>query len=139
MIAVLATAIAALLEASEASGAGAGVARFDGLWTTTVSCPAASDAMGYSFEVPTEVKAGVLHGERLQPGQAGHLLIDGQIRNDGHAELYAKGMVGAAQFAVGQRPKGTDYGYHVVAQFKESQGTGSRVEGRRCDLVFARR
>jgi hypothetical protein len=113
--------------------------RFDGAWTATVSCPAAAGAMGYSFEVPTQVKAGVLHGERMAAAEPGHLELDGQIGADGHARLYAKGLVGAAPFAVGQRPRGTDYGYHVEATFEDAKGGGARVEGRRCDLTFVRR
>jgi len=114
-------------------------ARFDGDWTTTVSCPDSDGALGYVFDVPTLVKAGVLHGERMKPGEAGYLVLDGQIGADGHAELIAKGLVGAAPFAVGARPAGTGYGYHVTAQFDGAHGTGSRVEGRRCDLTFVRR
>jgi len=116
-----------------------GVARFDGDWTATVSCPDANGALGYSFEAPTRIKDGVLHGERLHPGEPGWLVLDGQIQADGQARLYAKGLVGAAPFAVGQRPKGTDYGYHVVARFEDGKGSGARVEGRRCDLEFIRR
>ena len=116
-----------------------GTARFDGDWSTTVSCPDSQGALGYTFDVPTRIKDGVLHGERLHPGEPGWLLLDGQIQADGQAKLYAKGLVGAAPFAVGQRPKGTDYGYHVVARFEDARGSGSRVEGRRCDLAFVRR
>ncbi len=115
------------------------VGLFDGTWMTTISCPDAAGAMGFSFEVPTQVENSVLHGERLKEGQPGRLVLDGQIQPNGHAELYAKGLVGAPQFAVGQRPKGTDYGYHVIAQFDRLKGTGTRVEGRHCDLTFVKR
>jgi len=115
-----------------------GVTRFDGAWTTTVSCPDSNGALGYSFEAPTQIKNGVLHGERMRPGEPGWLVLDGQIGPDGQAKLYAKGLVGAAPFAVGQRPKGTDYGYHVVARFEDARGSGTRVEGRHCELEFVR-
>ena len=36
--------------------------RFDGMWQTTVSCPAARDALGYSFRFVSTVKDGVFHG-----------------------------------------------------------------------------
>ena len=36
--------------------------RFDGKWLTTVSCPAARDALGFSYQLVSTVKDGVLHG-----------------------------------------------------------------------------
>jgi hypothetical protein len=85
------------------------------------------------------VRRGVLHGERLHAGEPGWLVIDGLIGDDGVARFYAKGLVGAAPFAVGQRPKGTPFGYHVDAHFTHDHGAGKRVEGRPCDLDFLRR
>ncbi len=113
--------------------------RFDGDWSTRISCPNAQDALGYSIEVPTRVSGGVLHGERERAGQPGYVVIDGKIGGDGKADLYVNGLVGAAPYAVGQRPAGTDYGYHVAAQFQAASASGKRVEGRPCDLKFDRR
>ena len=53
--------------------------------------------------------------------------------------LYVDGIVGAAPFAVGQRPSGTSYGYHVNTHFDGNQGSGTRVEGRPCTVVFAKK
>jgi len=129
----------ALLPAAAVAGPGDDPARFDGAWTATVTCPNASGALGYAFDVPSQVKAGVYHGERLGAGEPGWLTLDGRIETDGKAMLHAKGLVGASPMAVGQRPRGTDYGYDVAAQFDGSHGSGSRVEGRRCDLTFVRK
>jgi hypothetical protein len=41
--------------------------------------------------------------------------------------------------AVGHRPPGTQYGYHVDVQFTENSGKGHRVEGRPCTLSFAKK
>ena len=112
---------------------------FDGAWITTVTCPNGEGALGYSFDVPTQVKNGVLHGERMSPGQPGYLVIDGPIAPDGGAKLYAKGLVGASEVAIGHAPVGTDYGYDVNAHFSGGQGSGTRVEGRPCTLAFERR
>jgi hypothetical protein len=112
---------------------------FDGVWDTIVSCVNASGALGYSFEFPSTVKQGVLHGEKGTPGEPGWLKLDGKIAADGAADLYASGLVGAAPFAVGQRPAGTAYGYHVDARFSATSGTGHRVEGRPCTLTFTRK
>jgi len=130
--------VAAILPAIAWADPPGGVARFDGDWSATVSCPDSNGALGYSFGVPTRIKDGALHGERMHPGEPGWLLLDGQVQPDGQAKLYAKGLVGAAPFAVGQRPKGTGYGYHVVARFEDGRGSGTRVEGRHCDLEFVR-
>jgi hypothetical protein len=112
--------------------------RFDGAWVTTVSCANAAGALGYSFEVPTKIKDSLLHGERMHAGEPGWMVLDGQIQPDGQARLTAKGLVGASAAAVGARPKGSDYGYHVDAKFEDARGTGVRIEGRHCDLSFVR-
>jgi hypothetical protein len=114
-------------------------APFDGIWTTILSCPNSNGALGYSFEFPSNVTEGVLHGEKGTKGEPGWLELDGHIRPDGQADLYVNGRVGAAPFAVGQRPAGTVYGYHVDARFSGDQGSGHRVEGRPCTVSFSRR
>jgi hypothetical protein len=113
--------------------------RFDGLWDTIVSCENTSGALGYSFEFVSTVKQGVLHGEKGKPGEPGWLKLDGTITTDGVADLYASGLVGAAPYAVGQRPAGSAYGYHVDARFSGTKGSGHRVEGRPCTVSFTRK
>jgi hypothetical protein len=135
--AVIGTAMAAMMLLSTARS-DSNSRRFDGIWTTILSCSNSNGALGYSFEFPSTVKDGVLHAEKGTREQPGWLQLDGRILDDGSADLYAKGIVGAAQFAVGQRPAGTEYGYHVAAQFSESSATGHRVEGRPCRVTFSR-
>jgi hypothetical protein len=113
--------------------------RFDGEWDTILSCPNANGALGYSFEFPSLIKDGVLHGEKGVKGEAGWLQIDGPISADGTGSIYASGLVGAAEMAVGHRPPGTQYGYHVDVQFTDSSGKGRRVEGRPCTVSFAKK
>jgi hypothetical protein len=114
-------------------------ARFDGVWNTTVSCSNTAGALGYSFQFLSTVKDGVLHGEKGAQGKPGWLQLDGNIRPDGTAKIYAKGLVGAQEYAVGQRPAGTLYGYHVVGKFSDKEGSGKRVEGRPCDVTFVKK
>lgn len=111
---------------------------FDGTWDTVLSCENASGAMGYSFRFPSIVKGDVLHGEKGDKGKPGWLQLDGKIASDGAADLYADGLVGAKEFAVGRRPAGTRYGYHIDAKFTGDSGTGKRVEGRPCSVTFSR-
>jgi hypothetical protein len=111
---------------------------FDGAWNTTLSCSNYGGALGYSFHFPATVKDGVLHGEKGTKGHAGWLQIDGTIAPDGAAKLYADGLVGASEAAVGARPAGTQYGYHIEAKFTDDSGKGKRVEGRPCEVVFTR-
>lgn len=110
--------------------------RFDGTWSAVLACSNTNGALGYSFKMPATVKDGVLHAEKGTKGQAGWLQIDGKIAVDGTAKLYASGLVGASEFAVGQRPAGTEYGYHIDSKFTELEGKGKRVEGRPCEVVF---
>ena len=124
---------------TSAARANDGNSRFDGVWDTILSCANTDGALGYSFKFPSTVKDGVLHGEKGVKNQPGWLQIDGEIKADGAADLYADGIVGAAPFAVGQRPKGTPYNYHIDAKFSGASGTGHRVEGRSCNMTFAKK
>lgn len=112
--------------------------QFDGFWQTTLSCANSHGALGYSFRFPSTVKNGVLHGEKGTPHEAGWLQIDGSLNSDGVADLYVEGLVGASAAAVGQRPAGTAYGYHVEARFSSDRAEGHRIEGRPCSVIFTR-
>jgi hypothetical protein len=112
--------------------------QFDGLWQTTLSCENSNRALGYSFRFASTIKNGVLHGEKGTAHEAGWLQIDGSLASDGAADLYVNGLVGASAAAVGQRPAGTAYGYHVAARFSADRAEGHRVEGRPCTVIFTR-
>jgi hypothetical protein len=114
-------------------------ARFDGVWDTILSCPNSNGALGYAFEFDSLVKNGLLHAEKGKRDAPGYLRIDGQILSDGSADLFASGTVGASAMAVGQRPSGTPYAYHIAAKFSASSGSGQRVEGRPCTVRFKRK
>jgi hypothetical protein len=112
--------------------------RFDGEWDTILSCPNSNGALGYSFKFVSTVRNGLLHGEKGRRDEAGWLQLDGKILDDGSADLYVDGLVGAAPYAVGQRPAGSKYGYHVTSKFTDQAGSGTRVEGRPCTVTFNR-
>jgi hypothetical protein len=113
--------------------------RFDGTWDTTVSCSNTAGALGYSYQFTSTVKDGVLHGEKGDKGKPGWFQLDGKILPDGTMKLYAKGLVGAEGVAIGHRPRGSAFGYHVEGKFSEKDGSGKRVEGRPCEVEFAKK
>jgi hypothetical protein len=135
---VLLSALLCLL-AIRAGQAADSAERFDGEWNTVLTCPNSNGALGYSFEFPSLIKHGVLHAEKGVKGQPGWLQLDGPISPDGTGNLYASGLVGAAEMTVGHRPPGTQYGYHVDVQFTDNSGKGQRVEGRPCAITFAKK
>jgi hypothetical protein len=111
---------------------------FDGTWDTVISCENAGGALGYSFKFPSVVKDSVLLGSKGTKGKPGYLQVYGKISSDGSAKLYADGLIGASEVAVGHRPVGTQYGYHIEANFMDTSGTGKRVEGRPCSVTFTK-
>ena len=113
--------------------------RFDGTWETIVSCENAAGALGYSYKFSSLVKDGALHGEKGTKGKPGWFQLEGKVLADGEAKIYADGLVGASEAAVGHVPAGTQYGYHVDAKFSEEAGTGKRVEGRPCTVRFSKK
>lgn len=129
---------ASLLGTFGAAPAQTPATRFDGTWQTILSCPDAHGALGYSFKFSSVVRNGVLHAHKGTAHEAGWLQIDGPINADGKASLYADGLIGAADFAVGQRPAGTRYNYHIDALFTARSAEGHRVEGRQCSVVWMR-
>ena len=131
--------ICVLVLCSMSAGAQDDSKRFDGTWDTTVSCSNTEGALGYSYQFPSTVKDGVLHGEKGDKGKPGRLEIDGKILPDGTMKLYAKGLVGAQEVAVGHRPRGSAFGYHIEGKFSEKEGNGKRVEGRPCEVEFAKK
>jgi hypothetical protein len=114
-------------------------ALFDGKWITTVSCEASRGALGYSFRFDSEVKDGKFLGLHGTEGEPSSLKIEGKISEDGSATLYAAGRTGGKEFVPGRdTPRGTEYNYTIDAHFRDDRGTGKRIEGRACALVFER-
>jgi hypothetical protein len=114
--------------------------RFDGKWQTKVSCEPSRGALGFSYQFLSEVKDGNFRGLHGVEGQPGYLLIEGKIDGDGTGTLYATGKTNSKEYAPGRStPPGTDYGYHIKATFKDTQGTGTRTEGRPCSLEFQKK
>jgi hypothetical protein len=112
---------------------------FDGSWLTTVSCDAARDALGYSYQFVSIVRNGVLHGLHGTEGQPSSLKIDGAIAPDGTSKLYAIGHTGSKEYVpVRDTQRSTEYSYSIEAHFAGSTGSGRRVEGRPCTLAFTK-
>ena len=112
--------------------------RFDGTWDTACLM----QQHGWSSRLLLQVS---VHGERQHAprregnqGAAGMAADPGKIEPDGTAKLYTNGLVGASEVAVGHRPPGTEYGYHVDAKFTDQEGSGKRVEGRPCEVTFSK-
>jgi hypothetical protein len=133
---LLAAMAALLLPAASLQGG----ERFDGKWQTTVSCEPSRGALGFSYRFVSEVKDGNLRGLHGTDGQPGYLLVEGVIGDDGSARLYATGKTNSKEFVPGRdTPPGTEFGYHIKAQFNDRDGTGTRVEGRACSYEFERK
>ena len=114
--------------------------KFDGKWNVTMTCPKDGDALGYGRYLTAVVDANIFHAEDLKPGQVGWLTLDGEIAIDGKTILVATGLTGAdPRFTPGHGKGGMPYIFTIDAQFNESRGTGKRLLGRPCNLLFGKR
>jgi hypothetical protein len=90
------------------------------------------------------VTAGSFRAEHGTAGQPGYLLLEGPIKDDGTAKLAASGIVYSRQYARGVfAAKGEEYSYNVKAQFKDTEGSGTRdqglgIVGRPCTFDFVK-
>jgi hypothetical protein len=118
--------------------------RFDGKWLTTMTCPAKGKTEGYTWRLPSVVSGGNFRGEHGTAGEPGYLLIEGLIADGGAAKLSATGIVADRKYARGVfAHKGEDYSYDIKAQFKETEGSGTKSEGlgivgRTCTFEFVK-
>jgi hypothetical protein len=114
--------------------------KFDGNWNVTITCPKDGDALGYVRFRTAIVEASIVRAEYRKFGQIDWLSIEGEIGTDGKTALVATGLTGVdPRYASGHPKAGTPYTFTVDAQFDESRATGKRLEGRPCNLVFAKR
>ena len=137
-------AVLMLLGSSDALAQSAAGERFDGKWLTKLTCPAKGNTEGYTWQFPSVIQNSNFRGERGTAGEPGYLLIEGKIAEDGKAKLSANGIVASRKYARGVfAHKGEEYSYNIKAQFKETEGTGTRDEGlgivgRPCTFEFAK-
>ena|SRR5271157_551030 len=120
------------------------VERFDGKWLTTYTCPAKGNTEGFTWKFSSVITAGNLRGEHGTAGEPGYLLIEGPIAENGSAKLTANGIVASRKYARGAFAHGgAEYSFDIKAQFKETEGTGTRNEGlgvygRPCTFEFVK-
>jgi len=130
---------------SKAAGAGGqSPAPFDGKWLTRMSCPAKGSTEGYTWQLTGGVEKSNYRAEHGTAGEPGYLLVEGRIAADGSARLSANGIVASRKYARGVLAhKGEEYSYNIKAQFKETEGSGTRdvglgVVGRPCTFDFVK-
>jgi hypothetical protein len=118
--------------------------RFDGTWTTTMSCDASEHMPAYQWTFQSTIANGLFHGQHGEEHGPGYLVIDGPIHGDGSAKLHAKGTVQAGKAGLVTAMKGNKYDYNIEAKFTDTTGTGTRdkgagILGRPCDFAFAKK
>jgi len=126
------------------SGISVAADRFDGNWSTKLTCPAKGNTEGYTWQFASVIQNNKFRGEHGTAGEPGYLLIEGKIADDGSSKLSANGIVVSRKYARGVfTHKGEEYSYDIKAQFKEKEGTGIRNEGlgvigRPCTFEFVK-
>ncbi len=112
---------------------------YDGTWAVTIECPTAADgAYSYTYRFDAKVTDSVLHGEHGTRNAGGWLILDGRIEDDGRAQISAQGLTGPPAYSVGRVERLTPYAYTIDAHFDARNGSGQRIELRRCDVLFVK-
>ncbi|MGA7857120.1 MAG: hypothetical protein WCA11_04295, partial [Terracidiphilus sp.] len=99
---------------------------------------------GFTWHFDSVITNSNLHGARGTEGEPGYFALDGIVKDDGSAKLSGSGIVYSRKYARGAfTHKGEEYTWEVKAQFKETDGTGTRNEGlgivgRPCTFVFVK-
>ena len=128
----------------KAESGGQSAPRFDGNWITKLTCPAKGNTEGYTWKFASVIQNSNFRGEHGTAGEPGYLLVEGKIAPDGSAKLSANGIVASRNYARGVfARKGEEYSYDVKAQFKETEGTGTKsaglgIVGRACSFDFVK-
>ncbi len=117
--------------------------RFDGAWTTTMSCDASTNMPAYKWTFVGTVASSNFHGQHGEQGGPGYMVMDGPIGPDGSAKLHAKGTVQKGKAGLITQLKGNKYDYYVDAKFTDTSGAGKREEGagilgRPCSFEFTK-
>lgn len=128
--------IEVLLGKKPGAAASSDAGRFDGTWDVSIACPPKDGGLGYTIQLSALVKDGVFHGQSGTDGIAPFVALDGKINPDGGAVIRAKGLTGDPKYLMHNSKKGMPYSYHIDASFSGSRGTGTRIEGRSCNLIF---
>jgi hypothetical protein len=104
--------------------------RFDGTWHTHVACPEKGNLPAFAWEFDSVITDSNLRGVRGTEGEPASFVLTGHIAGDGSAKLAGNGVLGSRKNAHGLfAHKGEEYSWTVNAQFKDSDGTGTRDEG----------
>jgi hypothetical protein len=140
----LLSALFLLLIGSNSPAQSAAGQRFDGQWQTKLTCPPKGSTEGYTWQFSSVIQNGDFRGEHGTAGEPGYLLIEGKIGEDGKAKLSANGLAASRKYTRGIfAHKGEEYSYDIKAQFKPTEGEGTRNEGlgiagRACTFEFVK-
>jgi hypothetical protein len=125
-------------------GTSVAVENFDGTWHTKLTCPPKRGTEGYTWNFDSVILNNNLRGSRGTEGEPGSFVLEGKVAPDGTAKLSGSGIILSRKYARGVfAHKGEEYSYEVKAQFKETEGTGTRDEGlgivgRPCTFEFVK-
>ena len=114
--------------------------RFDGLWVTTIVCENTEAVLGWTRKFIGKVKNGTFHGQFGVEGKPGFDNYDGVIEPDGTIEFVSKGISsGDAKTTLHNAPPGLPTSWRAAGSLEATHGSAVRVEGRTCNIDFAKR
>jgi hypothetical protein len=114
------------------------VKAFDGFWDMKVVCDPVGKQSGWSSQILTTIKNGVLAGQAGILGKPGALTYEGTLDADGTIRIEIKGLTGDPRVTLGAPPRGSPTFWRAAGRLENSSGTALRTSGRRCVFAFTK-
>ncbi len=118
--------------------------RFDGNWSTNMSCDASTHMPAYTWTFQSvDYEAELSTASMAKRAGRGTWSWMGRLVPTARRKLHVKGKVSAGKAGLVTQLKGNKYDYYVDAKFTGASGTGKREEGagilgRPCSFEFTK-
>lgn len=111
--------------------------RFDGSWSTQLSCDAVGSAAGYINHLTLTIRNGQITGSYVG-GNGSQMRYSGKVEPNGSALIMVDGRSESPKHAIDNAAPGARISFQLAVQFSDRNGSGKRTAGRPCTVSMSR-